>query len=365
MRRFLGTRRRPKTALVLGAGGIKSVCHLGLFRALHREKIDIDLVVGSSGGSLFGASYALGTESAQIEHWVEKYWKQEIFQDYGYRQMLKMLSPRKFKFDEKFGIIKGEEVRRIFMKLFGGLSFDDTKIPLRIIASDLKAGEPVVLAQGSLVDAIRASISMPVFFQPHLVDGRYLVDGALCAPIPLEYAIAEGAEVIISMGFANRPHKRIDSPLRLVTQLMKISGTQLYRATVAYYARNPNVEVVPIELELDSALGMRDIDEIPRLIDLGEETSQKLMPLVRRTIAEFHSPKNRLKRRLRLLVGHSLRTSLVEPPSFTSNGRSEPPDEPVDNGGVESHGDVDGNGRLEQQSESERKLLTEDAPDSD
>jgi hypothetical protein len=89
------------------------------------------------------------------------------------------------------------------------------------------------------------------------------------------------------------------------------------------------------------------------------------MPLVRRTIAEFHSPKNRLKRRLRLLVGHSLRTSLVEPPSFTSNGRSEPPDEPVDNGGVESHGDVDGNGRLEQQSESERKLLTEDAPDSD
>jgi len=314
--------RRPRTALVLGAGGIKSVCHLGLFRALEREEIPIDLVVGSSGGSLFGASFALGTPSAEVEHWVHRYWKQEIFRDYGFRQLLKMLSPRRFRFDENFGIIKGEEVRKVFVKLFGQLSFSDTKIPLRVVASDLQTGEPVVFDSGSLVEAIRASISMPVFFQPHRVNGRYLVDGALAAPLPLEFAIEAGAEVIICMGFANRPHRRIDSPLRLVTQLMKISGTQLYRATLAYYARNPEVEVLPIELELDSRLGMRDVAEIPRLIDLGEEAAMACIPYIRQTLAEFHSPRNRAKRRMRLVARRTLRTSLLEMPHFKGNGGS-------------------------------------------
>ncbi len=316
--------RRPKTALVLGAGGIKSVCHLGLFRVLQRQNIPVDLIVGSSGGSLFGASYALGVNASQIEHWVERYWKQEIFQDYGYRQMMKMLSPRRLKFDENFGIIKGEEVRRVFRKLFGELTFEDTHIPLRVVASDLQAGEAVVLKQGLLVEAIRASVSMPVFFQPHFLNGRYLVDGALCAPLPLEFAIAEGAEVIISMGFANRPHERIDSPLRLVSQIMKISGTVLQRATVAYYARNPNIEIVPIELELDSALGMRDIGEIPRLIDLGEETAQRMLPAIQRTLETFHSRRSTMKRQLRHVARRFLRTSVLDLPRLSDNEMTDP-----------------------------------------
>jgi len=316
--------RRPKTALVLGAGGIKSVCHLGLFRVLQRQNIPVDLIVGSSGGSLFGASYALGVNATQIERWVDRYWKQEIFQDYGYRQMLKMLSPRRLKFDENFGIIKGEEVRRVFRKLFGELTFEDTHIPLRVVASDLQAGEAVVLQHGLLVEAIRASISMPVFFQPHFLNGRYLVDGALCAPLPLEFAIAEGAEVIISMGFANRPHERIDSPLRLVSQIMKISGTALQRATVAYYARNPAIEIVPIELELDSALGMRDVGEIPRLIDLGEETAQRMLPAIQRTIDAFHSRGHRLRRRLRYVARRWLRTSILDLPRLSNNETIDP-----------------------------------------
>jgi NTE family protein len=318
----LGTQKRARTALVLGAGGIKTVCHVGLLRVLERENIPVDLIVGSSGGSLFGAAYALGTPVHEIEHWIQKFWTKEIFQDYGYREMMKMLWPRKMRFDESFGIIKGEEVRKVFLRLFGGLTFDDTKTPLRIIASDLQAGEPVLLHEGLLVDAIRASISMPVFFQPYRLDGRFLVDGAVCAPLPLDFAIAEEAEVIISMGFANRPHRTIDSPLRLVTQLMKISGTQMYRASLAYYARNPHVEIVPLELELDAALGMKDIAEIPRLIDLGEELAMELLPVIRKTIHGFHGPKNRFKRRLRGMARKALRTSLVDLPAFNGNGHS-------------------------------------------
>lgn len=310
------SRRRPKVALVLGAGGIKTACHLGLLRVLQRENIPIDLVVGSSGGSLFGASFALGIDSAQIEHWVGVYWKSELFRDYGYRQLIKMLSPRRFRFDENFGIIKGEQILAVFSKLFGELSFSDTQIPLRVVASDLLKGEPVILQHGSLSQAIRASISMPVFFQPHKMNGRFLVDGALCAPMPLDVAIAEGAEVIIAMGFANRPHDKIDSPLRLVTQLMKISGTQLLRTTLAYHARNPNIEVIPLELELDAALGMRDVGEIPHLIELGEQTAQRRLALIQHTIENFHSPTNRIKRLLRSQARRAFRTSELPLPKY-------------------------------------------------
>jgi len=305
--------RRPKVALVLGAGGIKTACHIGLLRVLQRENIPIDLVVGSSGGSLFGASYALGIEAAQIEHWVRVYWRSELFRDYGYRQLVKMLSPRRFRFDENFGIIKGEQILATFTKLFGDLSFADTRMPLRVVASDLLRGEPVVLQRGPLKEAIRASISMPVFFQPHRVDGRYLVDGALCAPLPLDVAIEEGAEVILAMGFANRPHEKIDSPLRLVTQLMKISGTQLHRTTLAYHACNPNVEVIPMELELESALGMRDVHEIPRLVDLGEEIATRRLEHIQRTINTFHSATNRMKRMLRARARRALHTAYHVP----------------------------------------------------
>jgi NTE family protein len=80
--------RRPRVAVVLGAGGIKTTCHIGLLRVLQREGIDIDLVVGSSGGSLFGASYALGIEACQIDHLVRVYWKSELVRDYGYRLLI-------------------------------------------------------------------------------------------------------------------------------------------------------------------------------------------------------------------------------------------------------------------------------------
>jgi NTE family protein len=311
-----GIRRRPRTALVLGSGGIRTVCHIGLFKALHREGIPIDLVVGSSGGSLFGAAYALGTDPDQIEYWVLRHWRKELFRDYGYSQLLKMFSPKLLHFDESFGVLRGEALRELFARLFGRCTFDDLEIPMRIVATDLQSGEAVVLSEGSLVEAVRASVAIPVLFQPYRVDGRWLVDGALSSPLPIEHAIAAGAEVIISMGFPSQLHHRIDGPLRLVTQIMRISGNRLYRAELAYHARNPNIEVVPVEVQCEAHVGMRDTKEIPGLIAAGEEAGIARMPYIKRTIESFHSPRNRTKRNLRLRVRRVLRTSISDLPEY-------------------------------------------------
>jgi NTE family protein len=308
--------RRPRTALVLGAGGIKTVAHVGLFKVLREAGIPIDLVVGSSGGALFGGAFAMGADPHALERAVPRFWRRELFRDYGYGQLFKMFSPRLLRFDEHFGIIKGESVRRLLAHLFGRTRFEDLPIPLRVVATDLQSGEAVVLRSGSMVEAIRASIAIPVLFPPYRVNGRWLLDGAVCAPLPIEHAIAEGAEVIIAMGFPSSLHSRIDGPLRLVTQLMRISGNRLYRAELAFHARNPNVEVVPVEVECEPQIGMRDVHEIPNLVALGEQAARRQLPYIRRTLETFHSGPNRAKRRLRLSVRRALRTSVAALPEY-------------------------------------------------
>ena len=207
-----GARRRPRTALVLGSGGIRTVCHVGLFKVLREEGIPIDMVVGSSGGSLFGAAIALGTEPDVIERWVLRYWRRELFRDYGYRQLFKMVSPRLLHFDENFGILRGEAVRRLLGVLFGHNTFDDTVIPLRVVATDLQAGEPVVLREGSIADAVRASSAIPGILSPLRLGGRNLVDGAVVEPLPIAAAAALGPHRVLAGNVLKPPASRAIAP---------------------------------------------------------------------------------------------------------------------------------------------------------
>jgi predicted acylesterase/phospholipase RssA len=198
-------------------------------------------------------------------------------------------------------------VRRLLSKMFGRLRFEDLNIPLHVIATDLQSGEPVMLDEGSLVEAIRASIAIPVLFQPYRVNGRYLVDGALTAPLPIEHAIAAGAEVIISMGFPSQLHRKIDGPLRLVTQIMRISGNRLYRAELAYarsmwrWCRSRSCATRASACVIRTRSG---------LIELAKRRWRACH--IRRTI-EFHSTRNRTKQRLRLSARRALRVDLDLP----------------------------------------------------
>src|SRR5262249_56743359 len=100
--------------------------------------------------------------------------RRELFRDYGYGSMLKMVAPRLVHFDENFGILKGEAMRRLLLRLYGRTRFSDLEIPLRVVATDLQSGEAIVLREGSVAEAIRASIGIPILFPPFRIDGRWL-----------------------------------------------------------------------------------------------------------------------------------------------------------------------------------------------
>ena len=154
-------RQRPRIALVIGSGGIKCLASIGMLQVLHREQIVPDVIIGSSGGSLFGAVYAVGEDPKRIEELTLTMWKKQEFQDFKYGDILKMFFPKFFGYNEMFGLIRGDRIERVLQNYFQGKTFVEARIPLQIVATDFFSGEAVVLEQGNIAEAIRASIGIP------------------------------------------------------------------------------------------------------------------------------------------------------------------------------------------------------------
>lgn len=120
-------------------------------------------------GAVIGAFWAIGKTSDEM---------QTIAQEISYLQMID--------FDLKNGFIKGNKIMDFLEKYFGKIQIQDLKIPLKIVATDIETGEKRVFSSGNIVDAIRASISLPGIFRPHEIDGKLFIDGGVVSNLPLE-----------------------------------------------------------------------------------------------------------------------------------------------------------------------------------
>jgi NTE family protein len=275
-------RTGPKLAMVLGSGGIKSVASLGLFRVLVREKIDVDLIVASSGGSLFGTAYALYPgELERIEGFLWSYWKPEIFRDFDYPGLiLSLIRPRKRSI-EKFGVIKGKRILKNINAMFPEKTFADAKIPLRIVATDIRAGRSVVLKEGNVARAVRASISLPIYMRPVKWGDALLVDGGMTNPIPCDVAMAEGADVIVSMSFGSSLETPLTSPVRLLNQIVRVSSSSLIRVHGQLHRTLHKGEIVEIYPSFDHVHSFFNFHTMEEIIARGEEASEAALPRIR------------------------------------------------------------------------------------
>ncbi len=276
---------RPKVALVIGAGGLKCAASLGLWKVLRREGIPIDLAVGCSGGSIFAATIALGYEPEDVERLLYKVWTKENLSRYHYRSLLQVILPRVFGFNETFGLLDDRAFMSPLRREFGERTFADTHIPLFLMATDLQRHEKVILCEGSILDAIRASIAIPIIFQPHEVDGRWLVDGGLFDPLPIDIAIREGVELIIGMGFEEKVNAKATSLLSLLFQIIGTFENNLLQSTYAFYNMTHYAEVVPIIQTFDRPIGLADTHLLPYIIEQGEKAAEEQVPYLRRILA--------------------------------------------------------------------------------
>lgn len=276
---------RNRIALVVGSGAVKCAAALGLWRVLKRENIPIDLFVGCSGGTLFTTMMALDANLEEVEGLTKKLWTREVTASRNLKAVASIFLPKLFPFDDRFSLIKDEAVNRLLAEGFGDRTFADTVTPLHISTTDLHTGEKVVLSEGRLVDAIRASIAIPYVWPAWQVGDRFLVDGCLSNPLPVDVAIREGAEIILAMGFEAEYPRRIKSATRYAFQLNSVYTNNLLRASYAFHNLAHHAEIIPVLPDFDQRVSLFDTGKFSYVIEQGEKTAEQQLPYLKKLLA--------------------------------------------------------------------------------
>lgn len=281
----MNQKSRPRVALVIGSGSVKCAAALGLQKVLNREGIDIDMVVGCSGGSIYAASIASGFDADEVVAMTRRMWTREITARRDRKAMLQMMMPKLFGFSENFGMKDDRLALTRFRDAFGDRRIEDLPTRLFITATDFRTGELVVLSKGSVVDAMRASIAIPFIFKPHPVDGRLLMDGFVSDPMPVGVAMKEGADVIIAMGFESPLQESVTSPARFGFQLSSIMCNNLLRSNFAFHSMAHHSEVIAIIPRFTQRIRLFDTEKIPYIIEEGIRATEEQLPYLRRLLA--------------------------------------------------------------------------------
>ena len=212
---------RPRIGLVLGGGGAKGAAHVGVLAVLDEMRIPVDCVVGTSMGALVGGAYASGLDADELDTAIRSIsWQEAIaFKGQRARQpMRRKLAGGTYSNSLEFGLRGGrlvapsgfintqnieQTIQQLVSRSRGISDFDQLPIQYRAVATDMQRGEMVVLTQGNLAQAMRASMSVPGVFAPVSVDGRLLGDGGLTRNVPVDVARQTCADVVIAVAVPN------------------------------------------------------------------------------------------------------------------------------------------------------------------
>ncbi|MBI5586493.1 MAG: patatin-like phospholipase family protein [Deltaproteobacteria bacterium] len=254
-----------KVALVLGGGAARGFAHVGVIRVLEQEKIPINLIVGTSVGSLIGGLYAADPNSANLEWLAYSIEKEDIF-DYSvvYSRM---------------GPVQGDRLEKFVQTKAKGKNLEQLKVPFYPVATDLNTGQTWVFERGSLAKAIRASSAIPGVFQPVEINGRTYVDGGVTNNLPVDVARARGADIIIAVSIQKKiNHPQISSLIDVILQSIDIMGREL----VLYKCRDVDVLIEPNVGDV----GMTEFSQKKKLMDAGMQAARQALPKIRQLLTE-------------------------------------------------------------------------------
>ena len=260
-----------KIGLALGGGAARGLAHIGVLEILDREGIPVDMIAGTSAGAAVGALYAQGKSAARIK---------ELALDTGWRRLVSLIDlalPRS-------GFIEGTKIKNLLKSIMGDVSFDELKIPLSCLATDIRSGEEVVISDGSVLEGVRASISIPVIFTAVKRQGRYLVDGGLVNPVPVSTVRKMGADLVIAvnviptMGVRLQPSQKDKEPGIFQSMLHS-----LYIATYSLVRSSLAQADIVIEPKLPH-VGYGDFHRISDSIAQGEIAAKSLVEQIKQQL---------------------------------------------------------------------------------
>ena len=268
----------PKFALVLGSGGVRSIVALGFFEVLQKEGLQPDLIVGCSAGAMFGSLIASGFSAQEAVALAARLWSPEVTRQRRLGAIVKMLLPKLCGFDEEFGLRDDSLVMQRLQQAFGDSLIENLSIALQVVATDAATGKCVSLRQGSLVQALRASIALPFLFSPVTIDGRRLMDGFVSNPLPV--SAASDAEVVVALGFEAPMPSRIDGPSRMLGQVTSAMTNSLMHANLNE-ARASGMNLISVIPKMERRVGLFDTEAMPYLVELGRRVAMEHLAQIR------------------------------------------------------------------------------------
>lgn len=253
---------RPRIAVVLGGGAARGYSHIGLLAALEEEGVPVDIVVGTSMGSMVAGLYAVGLSTENLTHLLEEVDLPEL--------IALSLPPRG-------GVLNPAPLEAFLSELTGGAGFNELSRPFYSVVTELTTGEEVALQTGSLARAIIASISIPGMFPPVEIDGRVYVDGGLKNAVPANVARAAGADVVIAVD-VKKELEEIDHN-SLLTNL-QLTLWFMIEGYVDQHIGQADVVVVP-PVQYDSYM---EYARTRYFIESGYAAAKEAMPQIRQAI---------------------------------------------------------------------------------
>lgn len=256
---------QKKIGIALSGGAARGFAHLGVLKVLKENSIPIDFISGTSAGSIAGAAFASGLS---VEEIAEIGRKMSWFKMTGFSYSAK-------------GLLSNASMGEFFRKEFPVHTFEDLKTPFAAVACDLETGDEVVLKEGDLIGAVRASCAIPGIFAPVLRDGKILIDGGVIANVPTKAVKKLGAEIVIAVDVLASGATYWGKPSTLIGILFQSTMMLLRAASKAHHYR-ADVVIVPKIAHLRPD----EIGKMDEFIKLGEEAALEKIDEIKKLIKQ-------------------------------------------------------------------------------
>ena len=282
-------KKRIKVGLALGGGGARGLAHVGVLKILEEAQFPIDLIVGTSAGSLVGAMYAqLGSADAVEDRFAE------FMATRHYRELLLRRFSRKLEAENFFGqiasrirgrivinlaysrkgLFKRNHMRKVIEKLLDEQDIDALPVPFAAVAVDLVTSREIIFRSGSVRDAVEASSSLPGYFNPVERDGQVLVDGAVLQVVPTIATRELGADLVVAVNVSQKlpPNPILENTMDIMFRASSVLNDRYNECLL----KEADIVLVPGVGEIHWA----DFERYPECIEKGKAVARKALPLL-------------------------------------------------------------------------------------
>ena len=293
----------PFLGLALGGGGARGAAHIGVLQELDKAEIKIDLIAGTSAGSIIGAMYAASNDPFWVESRFRKFMKSDSFEGLKSGRMLDDRNPdsvldqiaKKVKDHyvvmmglNRETIVKKEPLRRAISFLVPVKKFDELKIPMKVVATDLQSCEDLIIESGNLIDALVKSSSIPGFVQPSGNDSELIVDGGVSMPIPVP-VLQMNCEFILAVDISRYQLGQIKEPNMI--EIMKRADMVTSLRLKSELAKKADFVIKPDTL----GLHWSDFHQFDTLVENGRKAAKQCIDQLKIEINRKKSPFFKLK----------------------------------------------------------------------